>query len=368
MTLHAACWLARRSALYHPHKRAGAVEGQVGACDRINQLSVRADAGGIGGVKGGWLKVEGLLEFFPVGTEQAQPQTEVQRQARSDAPVVLEVRLDDLVAEIIFGCKTHLLIAGNLSKKEVGKRIAGGHPASVVEGQDALDRTETALLVLLSQDTIEPKLQSVDADDFGYVVPQGVGRVGVIPGNVCLAIGKSSAVWRTTYESDVRQLAAQIRKETRHGHARRPRHDPRARIGEINMVGGVTSDEFVQQRRRDGGVEPGNKAGAWSNEIGFNGGETATSPKHSRRHRIPRIVDIPKCGAQLGVEVVIQTNQFFAPMRSLGRRSVEASDSATPTQCSYWVGNVRLWNHCHDRLSIHIDGNGCRIRHIWAVT
>jgi len=60
---------------------------------------------------------------------------------------VLKVRLDDLVAEIIFGRKTHLLIAGNLSQKEVGKGIAGGSPASVVEGQDALDRTETALLV-----------------------------------------------------------------------------------------------------------------------------------------------------------------------------------------------------------------------------
>jgi len=53
-----------------------------------------------------------------------------------------------------------------------------------------------------------------------------------------------------------------------------PRHNPRARIGEINMVGGVTSNEFVQQRRRDGGVEPGKpKAGARSDEIGFNGGE-----------------------------------------------------------------------------------------------
>src|SRR6267143_1488421 len=87
------------------------------------------------------------------------------------APGVLKVRLDDFVAEIIFGCKTHLLIAGNPSHKKVGKRIVGGHPTSVVEGQEALDRTETALLVLLSQDTIEPKLQSVNADDFGYVVP-----------------------------------------------------------------------------------------------------------------------------------------------------------------------------------------------------
>ncbi len=65
-----------------------------------------------------------MLVFFAVRSEQADPQTEIQCKSLCDTPIVLEIRLHDLVAVVVLGLFVRLLIACDVPMQQVGKGVS----------------------------------------------------------------------------------------------------------------------------------------------------------------------------------------------------------------------------------------------------
>src|SRR5579863_8987639 len=57
------------------------------------------------------------------GAKQTDPHAEVEGQPRSDAPVILKVRFEDLVPQIIFALATGLLKATQVARKKVREGV-----------------------------------------------------------------------------------------------------------------------------------------------------------------------------------------------------------------------------------------------------
>ena len=82
---------------------------------------------------------------------------------------------------------------------------------------------------------------------------------------------------------------------------------------EEDVVCRVAGDEFIEQSRREIGVQAGDKAAARTDEICvdvFKAG--AISPKRILSLRLPRIVDVAEREAVLVINVVIDADEFFA--------------------------------------------------------
>src|SRR5580700_5149156 len=69
--------------------------------------------------KGGGFEVKGILILLTVGSKEAHTQAEVEGQFLSDAPIVLEVGLKNLVAVVVLNGGVPLLIAGDISHQQV---------------------------------------------------------------------------------------------------------------------------------------------------------------------------------------------------------------------------------------------------------
>src|SRR5207245_6702931 len=99
-------------------------------------------------------KIERSLGDVPVGAEETEAQAKIQRQSFVDAPVVLEIGLEDFVAVVVLHDGAGLRIGRNVSCKEVRKRISGGDRRSLVKSQDATEthRGRGAGLILRSEE------------------------------------------------------------------------------------------------------------------------------------------------------------------------------------------------------------------------
>src|ERR1700676_3216940 len=139
----------------------------------------------------GRIKVEGLLLCVPISLVQTEAHTKVQRQPVRNVPVVLEVRLKEFVAVVILDQMVLLAKAGNISQQEVREWIAraprvdaslGGKRRGVKAQVTRIGaiRQLAAKLVLLGCGNIGAKLQDVLAQNFIYVVAEGVSWVGIV--------------------------------------------------------------------------------------------------------------------------------------------------------------------------------------------
>ncbi len=132
-----------------------------------------------------------------------------------DTPVVLEVRFQDLVAEVILGLAVRLRESVNIAEQKIRESVAGetGRRVAAVEGQRALDGAEAALFIFLGDNSVGAQLQGVPSGNLSYIVTHGVRGVGIVPGNVSLAFCEISAVGGCVpSNTDIRQLVAEIRK------------------------------------------------------------------------------------------------------------------------------------------------------------
>src|SRR6266852_401992 len=88
-----------------------------------NEAAIAGKGRGRGspGVVHGRLKVERSLGDITVGSEQANAKPQVQCQALGDAPVVLEIRFENLVTVVILHDRAGLRIGGDVSREEISE-------------------------------------------------------------------------------------------------------------------------------------------------------------------------------------------------------------------------------------------------------
>ena len=118
-----------------------------------------------------------------VSSEQAHPQPEVQSQMAGNVPVILEVRLEDLVAVVELGLR-----AGSGEKDDTLPISKSAKALPVLMAELLVSKVNVPFVavpgarqfVLLRSHEIAAKLQVVFADNLGDVVPVGVGRIGVV--------------------------------------------------------------------------------------------------------------------------------------------------------------------------------------------
>src|SRR5262249_14164238 len=70
-------------------------------------------------------EAECALIALTVRTEEADAQTQVQGQIFRNAPVILEIGLEDFVTVVVLVELVPLLVARHISHQQVGKRVAG---------------------------------------------------------------------------------------------------------------------------------------------------------------------------------------------------------------------------------------------------
>src|SRR5262249_14180008 len=71
------------------------------------------------------IKIEGLVIQLVVSAEEADAQPHVQSQISLDVPVILQVRLKDFVAVVVFGLRVLLTEGRDVSHEQVGKGVSG---------------------------------------------------------------------------------------------------------------------------------------------------------------------------------------------------------------------------------------------------
>ncbi len=92
------------------------------------------------------------------------------------------------------------------------------------------------------------------------------------------------------------------------------------------MVGGVAEYEFIQQSGRESRRQAGQHADARSGKGCLDGGEAGgIGPQRNLLHGIPRVVDVVETDTFLVGNVVVEPQQFLAPVGGLGSDLVERS-------------------------------------------
>jgi len=151
--------------------------------------SVFVDCRSGGRAPGCRFKVTRLVADVFIGPEHAYAQTEVECQPGSDAPVVLKVRLDDLVAVVILGLRRSLGKLADVAGQQVCERVAGRHRRGGAEGKGALV-VAYAWLVFLRGDEADAKEQSLLREGLSKIVAVGVSGVRVFPWEVAVSTEK----------------------------------------------------------------------------------------------------------------------------------------------------------------------------------
>ena len=150
--------------------------------------------------------------------------------------------------------------AGGFSEQEVGKSISFAvEAADVAEGQDSLlisgIRSDCLIqFVSLGDDELNSELESVLAHNFAKVVAKVISRVGMMPGQIAGINAESESTVRCigATNHDSRHFAAEaIIKQVAGSQTGWPL--PLDAVGvdvlERDVIGGVTENEFIQQRR-----------------------------------------------------------------------------------------------------------------------
>src|SRR5580704_10935411 len=222
--------------------------------------------------------------------EQAHPYSEIQGQTRVHAPVVLHVRFIDVIAVVVVELSAVLLkgfdpaVSIGPGKEEIRKRVSRTiKAADIAESQDALQVSSIrshrlVQFVSLRDHDLNSSLERVLANHFAQIIAKVIGRVGVVPRQIAGVHAESitsvSLIRAPDYDS--RYFAAEpVVEQVARRQTRWPL--PLRAIGidvvEVDVIGGVTKDEFVQQRRRDGVGQMGQHAESGPGEIAFNSGK-----------------------------------------------------------------------------------------------
>src|SRR5581483_4777989 len=83
---------------------------------------------------------------------------------------------------------------------------------------------------------------------------------------------------------------------------------------ERDVICGVARNEFVEQTRGNGASQASNHAHSGTGKEGLRGWEAGRVPDGTRLEGCPRIVDVAESQALVVGDVVIDPNQFFAPV------------------------------------------------------
>src|SRR5262249_27852082 len=152
---------------------------------------------------------------------EAQAQTKVKSEFLSHAPVVLEVRFDDVIAVVIFCLKVDLRKRRDFACEKVSESVTcaaapGNGTVAGIERQNTLN-VRRVLLVLLRKRQVGSESQGVSSQDFGDVVTISVGRIRIVPREVARVGAKSTPIGGVVAERDRRKLAAKaVVKENAH--------------------------------------------------------------------------------------------------------------------------------------------------------
>src|SRR5579871_6914351 len=290
MTLHAAPRHASYAALNLTIERISNPRHQRArlASDGAIDVNLRS----IGWIVGCRIEVIGLLVFFPISTVEADAQSQVQCQVSSNVPVILEIRLHDLVAVVVFQLQISLTIRGNSPGQEICESIPRGNSLGAdVIVEDTL-QIRAILLVFLAGDKIESEKHIVIAGDLRNLVSICVSRIGIVPGEISRVRAETAAVRRTTRKGDGRyQSAEPVRIDTAHLEAGR-QSGVTQRVQE-DVVGGVAEYELIQKRWRHIHSHVSKCSHTRSNEIRPHRRKTgAITPQRRRSDGAPGIVNV----------------------------------------------------------------------------
>ena len=283
------------------------------------------------------IPVPGLVIFLMVVAKEAEADARVYRQALADFPIVLNVRLHDVVAVVVFPLRTVLLVGSDVAQQHVGVLVSRHTVrAEIAEVQHSLQLPGIGAvgcvdLVPLSQNQLHAKLYVVLANHLADVVPQAVGRVLELPGRVAGIDLEPAAVRQVPgCELNAGQLAAEVVVEqvslvqaigTLDVDSRRwPRR-------QADMRSGVTQHHFIQQRGRDGVGQAGHGACPRAKQAPLDGWKAVAdrAPDRPCLGCVPRVMNVAeRCAQFAGLDLVVDAEQLLPPVRGLGESEVVA--------------------------------------------
>ena len=271
MAFHATCRDAVHSALHD------SVVGITGIRDNCALLAgnraIDVELRRRGKLVRGRFEVIRLVVLLAVSSKHAHAQPQVQSESLGDMPIVLEIRLHDLVPVVVLGFKIGLIETRDLAGQHVRECVAGADGRiGIVEAQDSLN-VGTVLLVLLGRHHIGAEIQVVSANDLGQLVLVGKSRIGVIPGEVA-GIEREAAgivVDASRYTDGRHQSAESVVVQA--GHGKVGRAGDRTDGIQEDVIRRIAEGEFVQQSRRYIRREIGHQADSRPYEVGLHGGE-----------------------------------------------------------------------------------------------
>ena len=171
--------------------------------------------------------------------------------------------------------------------------------------------------------------------------------IRILPGESRRTFAEATAIGARGRETEVRKLAAKIREQSWHGEGGSQRPDRRIGIVLGDVVRGVAGDKFIQQLGRQRCRQAGDHLHSGADEVRADGRKAFASPGYSGFGRIPGIVNRAEREPRLGIEVVIDADQIFAPVGGLsdgrGINRIRAG------------AKVRRRNHVHQDLGVGVN-------------
>src|SRR5262249_16027666 len=194
------------------------------------------------------IKVERLVLFLAVRSIETHAHTQVQGQLAGDVEVVLEVRLQNLVAVVILDALILLTKAGDPAEKQVDERISGRNGVGRVEGQVPGNRAGaqfSAQFILLPGNSVRPQLQIVLADNLADVIAVRVGWIAIVGSirNVTYILSEPTVVSIANKLEARKNPVAVASEEVSEGGVGGTLPD--THVIEDDVVGCVTENKFV---------------------------------------------------------------------------------------------------------------------------
>ena len=207
------------------------------------------------GIVGRGLEVVSLAFGFVITAHQADAHAEIQREPPADVPIILQIRLKNFVAIVVFDVLIGLGKIGDIPDQQVGKAVAGTVAAGIAD-RGIPGKTEIAVgfflgrFVFFNRRKVSAELQIVLAQNLGRVVVKRVCRIRIVPGQKS-GIDRDVAEIVRPADADGRNRAIEaILKKSRHRHRRWPL--PRGPcVVEMQVIGGIAENKFVEQRGRE---------------------------------------------------------------------------------------------------------------------
>ena len=127
-------------------------------------------------IVGGGIPVVDLFLNLAESTEDADAQTEIQGEILPDVEVILDIRLKELVADIVLRLRAVLGKGCDIAHEQIGEGISRGLRGSAVEFQIAAE-IDIRHLIFLRRGEVAAKLEVVLAPALAEVVAVGISRV-----------------------------------------------------------------------------------------------------------------------------------------------------------------------------------------------